>query len=82
MRAAVLFCANAGAMTVGYYCEDCGERVWPATTRAELIWLRGREHVVREVAQHTSGGLDTWIVEGLEFLDRHAGHSVVLVSKR
>jgi hypothetical protein len=69
-------------MTIGYYCEDCDEPVWPATTRAELVWLRQREHVVREVARHTSGGLDTWIVEGLEFLDRHHGHTVVLASKR
>jgi hypothetical protein len=28
------------------------------------------------------GGLDTWLTEGLEFLDRHAGHSVILTRKR
>ena len=37
--------------------------------------------VVREVAKHVSGGLDTWMVEGLEFLDDHGGHSVVIVSR-
>jgi hypothetical protein len=82
MRAAVAFTRNGANVTVGYYCEDCDERIWPATTRAELAWLRSREHVVREVAAHTSGGLDTWIVEGLDFLDKHAGHGVVLVNKR
>ena len=65
-------------MTYGYWCEECEAAVWPATTRAELSWLRDRAHVVREVARHVQAGLDTWIVEGLEFLDRHAGHSIVL----
>jgi hypothetical protein len=65
----------------GYQCEECEEAVWPATTRAELAWLRNRRHIVREVQNHVSGGLDTWIVEGTEFLDRHDGHSVVIVSR-
>ena len=40
-----------------------------------------RRHVVREVLlKHVSGGLDTWIMDGMEFLDRHDGHSVVIVS--
>ncbi|HXW76779.1 MAG TPA: hypothetical protein VEJ20_05145 [Candidatus Eremiobacteraceae bacterium] len=43
-------------------------------------WLRDREHIVREVAEHASSGLDTWMAEGLEFLDRHRGHSVVVIS--
>jgi len=46
-----------------------------------LTWLRNREHVVREVANHVQAGLDTWITEGLEFLDRHSGHSVILTRR-
>ena len=65
----------------GYHCEECEEAVWPVTTRAELQWLKEREHVAREVARHLSSGLDSWMVEGLAFLDRHGGHSVVLSSK-
>jgi hypothetical protein len=66
-------------MKFGYLCEECGEAVFPATTRAELSWLRDRRHVVKEVAGHMSGGLDQWMDEGMEFLDRHTGHSVTLV---
>jgi methionyl-tRNA synthetase len=65
----------------GYQCEECEEAVWPATTRTELTWLRNRRHVVREVLKHVSGGLDTWIMEGIDFLDDHDGHSVVIVSR-
>ena len=68
-------------MRFGFHCEECEEAVWPATTRSELQWLKNREHVVREVARHVQAGLDTWINEGLEFLEHHSGHSVVL-SKR
>jgi hypothetical protein len=68
-------------MRYGYQCEECEEAVWPATTRAELQWLKNRVHVAREVAQHVQGGLDLWISEGLDFLDRHGAHSVVLVRK-
>jgi methionyl-tRNA synthetase len=68
-------------MRYGYHCEECEEAVWPATTRAELQWLKNREHVVREVAQHVQAGLDTWIVEGLEFLDHHSGHSTVIAGR-
>ena len=39
-------------------------------------------HVVREVTKHSSGGLDSWMMEGLAFLDEHLGHSLVLVSRR
>jgi methionyl-tRNA synthetase len=73
--------AYALAMRYGYHCEECEEAVWPATSRAELNWLRNREHIVREVAQHVQGGLDTWITDGLEFLSRHAGHSIVLTRR-
>jgi hypothetical protein len=38
--------------------------------------------VVREVAKHSGDGLDTWMMEGLEFLTDHTGHSIVLVSRR
>jgi hypothetical protein len=38
--------------------------------------------VVREVAKHSGGGLDTWMMDGLGFLEEHQGHSVVLVSRR
>jgi len=68
-------------MQYGYQCEECEEAIFPATTRAELSWLKNREHVVREVAGHVSGGLDTWMAEGLDFLGRHAGHSVLLARR-
>ncbi|MBV8148298.1 MAG: hypothetical protein JO092_04340 [Candidatus Eremiobacteraeota bacterium] len=69
-------------MQYGYQCEDCEIAVFPTTTRSELQWLRDRPHVVREVAKHSSGGLDSWMMEGLTFLDEHQGHSIVLVSRR
>ena len=69
-------------MQHGYRCEDCEVAVFPVTTRGELQWLRSRLHVAREVAKHSSGGLDSWMNEGLEFLDKHEGHAVVLVSRR
>jgi methionyl-tRNA synthetase len=68
-------------MQYGYQCEECEEAVWPATTRAELQWLKDRAHVVREVARHVQSGLDTWIVEGLEFLEKHDRHSVILARR-
>jgi hypothetical protein len=37
---------------------------------------------VREVARHSANGLDSWMMEGLAFLDEHQGHSIVLVSRR
>jgi len=52
------------------------------TTRSELQWLKDRVHVVREVARHSTDGLDTWMMDGLAFLDEHDGHAVVLVSRR
>jgi hypothetical protein len=66
----------------GYQCEDCETAIFPTTTRAELQWLKDRVHVVREVTKHSSGGLDTWMMEGLSFLDDHSGHSIVVVSRR
>ncbi len=69
-------------MQFGYQCEDCEEAMWPATTRAELSWLRRREHLVREVAKHLQSGVDMWMTEALEFLDHHSGHSVIVVSRR
>lgn len=69
-------------MRYGYRCEDCGVAVFPVTTRSELQWLKSRMHVVREVAKHSSGGLDSWMAEGFAFLDEHDGHAVVLVSSR
>ncbi len=68
-------------MRYGYQCEECAEAVWPATTRAELVWLRNRRHVVGEVLKHVSGGLDTWVMDGIEFLDAHDGHSVQIVAR-
>ena len=65
----------------GYHCEECEEAIWPVAPRAELAWLKDREHVAREVARHTQAGLDTWISEGLDFLDRHTGHSVIITSR-
>ncbi len=69
-------------MKVGYHCEECEEAVWLAVPRAELVWLRDRIHVAREVARHVQSGLDGWIVEGMQFLETHAGHSVIVTAKR
>jgi hypothetical protein len=69
-------------MQYGYKCEDCELAVFPTTTRTELAWLRDRVHVAREVARHSSNGLDSWMMEGLDFLNDHVGHSIVLVSRR
>jgi methionyl-tRNA synthetase len=68
-------------MQHGYHCEECEEAIWPATTRSELVWLRNKQHVVREVAQHLQSGVDTWMSDALDFLDRHSGHSVVIVRR-
>lgn len=69
-------------MKHGYHCEDCELAIWVTTTKSELQWLRDRVHVVKEVAKHSSTGLDSWMAEGLEFLNDHQGHSVLLVSRR
>jgi len=65
----------------GYQCEECEEAIWLATPRTELTWLRNRRHVVREVLKHVSAGLDSWIMDGIEFLDHHDGHSIVIVTR-
>jgi len=68
-------------VSAGYQCEECEQAVWLATTRAELTWLRNRRHIVREVLKHVSAGLDSWIMEGLEFLDDHDGHNTSIVTR-
>jgi hypothetical protein len=69
-------------MQHGYQCEDCEVAIFPTTTATELRWLKDRLHVVREVAKHSSGGLDTWMMEGLDFLGSHQGHAVIVVNRR
>ena len=69
-------------MQHGYKCEDCEVAIFPTTTAAELRWLKDRAHIAREVAKHSSTGLDTWMMDGLEFLSDHQGHAIVLVSRR
>jgi methionyl-tRNA synthetase len=69
-------------MQYGYQCEDCETAIFPTTTRSELQWLKDRVHVAREVAKHASNGLDSWMMDGLAFLDDHSGHSIVVVSRR
>ena len=83
-RGKAILLSNGYRLTVqfGYHCEECEEAVFPVTTRSELVWLKNRRHVVEEVSKHVSGGLDTWIVDGLDFLDKHDGHSVVLTQRR
>jgi len=49
---------------------------------SDLRWLRDREHVVREVAEHATSGLETWMAEGLAFLDEHRGHPIVVMSEQ
>ena len=69
-------------MRYGFGCEDCGDVVWLGQGVIHLRWLRDREHIVREVAEHTSSGLETWMGEGLEFLSDHRGHSILVVSEK
>ncbi|HEY5257858.1 MAG TPA: hypothetical protein VIJ12_05700 [Candidatus Baltobacteraceae bacterium] len=69
-------------MQHGFQCEDCEVAIFPTTTRSELKWLRDRVHVVREVAKHSDNGLETWMMDGLAFLNDHAGHSILLVARR
>ena len=56
--------------------------VWLSQGVTHLRWLRDREHVVREVGEHSSAGLDIWMSDGLRFLDEHRGHSVLIVSEK
>lgn len=69
-------------MRSGLACEDCGEVLWISQGTVHLRWLRDREHIVREVAEHSSSGLETWMNEGLAFLEEHRGHGVVVVSEK
>jgi hypothetical protein len=66
----------------GYSCEECNVAIYPTTTRAELAWLKDRAHIAREVARHSSGGLEHWMTEGLAFFDDHSGHSVLIIAKK
>jgi hypothetical protein len=66
----------------GYYCEDCDVAIFPMTTHKELAWLKDRAHVAREVARHSSGGLESWMMEGLAFLDDHSDHAVVIRQRK
>ncbi len=68
-------------MQYGYQCEECETAAWPATSRQELVWLKNREHIVREVAGHVQTGLDQWMLDALEFLDKHHGHSVIITRR-
>jgi hypothetical protein len=65
----------------GFACQDCGEIRWLNQGLLHVRWLRDREHVAREVAQHSSSGLETWMDEGLAFLEEHRGHDVVVISE-
>jgi hypothetical protein len=66
----------------GFGCEDCGEVVWLSQGMTHLRWLRDREHIVREVAEHSASGLELWMSEGLQFLAEHRGHPVLIVSEK
>ncbi len=64
-----------------FLCEECGEVAWLSQGAVHLRWLRDREHVAREVAEHASSGLDTWMVEGLAFLHEHSGHGISVITE-
>ena len=66
----------------GLACEDCGEVAWLSQGIISVRWLRDREHVAREVAEHSASGLDTWMVEGLTFLANHRGHGVTVIAEQ
>ena len=69
-------------MRAGFLCEDCGEVMWISQGFVHVRWLRDREHVAREVADHSASGLDTWMMEGLRFLAEHRGHGVSTVTEK
>jgi hypothetical protein len=66
----------------GLACDDCGEVVWVSQGATHLRWLRDREHVAREVAEHSASGLDTWMMDGLSFLAEHRGHGVTIIAEK
>jgi antibiotic biosynthesis monooxygenase (ABM) superfamily enzyme len=68
-------------VSFGYYCEECEEAAFFTTTRSELQWLKRRQHIVAEVAKHMSTGLDAWMADGLEFLEKHPGHPSIIVER-
>ncbi len=68
-------------MPFGYHCEECEDAVFFTTTRSELQWLKRRAHIVAEVGKHMSTGLDAWMADGLEFLEKHPGHSIVITER-
>ncbi len=65
----------------GFACEDCGEIVWLPQGATHLRWLRDREHIAHEVAEHSSSGLDLWMSDGLRFLADHRGHSILVLTE-
>lgn len=69
-------------MRSGLTCEDCGEVLWLSQGPVNVRWLRDREHVLREVAEHSTSGLETWMNEGLAFLDEHRGHAIIVVAEQ
>ncbi len=69
-------------MRSGLTCEDCGEVLWLSQGPVNVRWLRDREHVLREVAEHSTSGLETWMNEGLAFLDEHRGHGIIVVTEQ
>jgi hypothetical protein len=56
--------------------------MWISQGLVHVRWLRDREHVAREVAEHSASGLDTWMMEGLRFLAEHRGHGVSTVTEK
>ncbi|PZR63487.1 MAG: hypothetical protein DLM53_01530 [Candidatus Eremiobacter antarcticus] len=66
----------------GFLCEDCGEVMWLSQGLMHVRWLQDREHVAREVADHSASGLDTWMMEGLGFLAEHRGHGVSTMTEK
>jgi len=67
--------------SAAFFCEDCGEIIRLSQGAVHVRWLRDREHVAREVSEHASSGLDTWMVEGLAFLAEHRGHSISVITE-
>ena len=55
--------------------------MWLPQGATHLRWLRDREHISREVAEHSSSGLDLWMSDGLRFLSDHRGHSVLVLTE-
>ncbi|MBC5805100.1 MAG: hypothetical protein ACR2KS_00805 [Candidatus Eremiobacter antarcticus] len=56
--------------------------MWLSQGLMHVRWLQDREHVAREVADHSASGLDTWMMEGLGFLAEHRGHGVSTMTEK